>query len=95
MRLCCTVGDCDRTRWAQGLCSKHYRTALRASKLTPPESRRPEAVTAAAGAMREAWLQGVAEARSAGRDPVTLPDAVWPILADAALTAATPLLRKG
>jgi len=42
--------------------------------------------------MRQLWRDGAASARAAGRDPVMVPDVVWPLLADAALTAAAPLL---
>lgn len=68
----------------------------RAARLAADPARRGggrgQAVTAAAGAMRQLWLDGAASARSAGRDPVMVPDVVWPLLADAALTAAVPLL---
>jgi len=69
----------------------------RAGRLAAPGEQqgsggRDGAVAAAAGAMRQLWLDAAAGARAAGRDPVMIPDVIWPQLANAALCAASPLL---
>ncbi len=68
----------------------------RAARLTADPARPPGAragaAAAAAGARRQLWRDGAASARAAGRDPVMVPDVVWPLLADVALTAAVSLL---
>lgn len=103
MRLVCSALDCDRTRWARSLCSKHYRAALRAEarRIPPTATPRSRATVAAATAMQQALRDEIRAHRLTDPDAdlsiaeaLAADSAFWLDLADVGLRSAAPLLGK-